>query len=190
MRYNHFRNIQFTSIASVLFAIAFCASNAQAGIYLEPYLGYSSTDYESSSSTNNNASGMGYGMKAGYSMLGLGFGLDYSAGTMKTDGTPKTEIKSTDIGVFVGYTLPILLKAQASYFFSTKAELDSDPKFTLTGSGMKIGAGYTGLPFVALNFDYFTNSYNKFKFGGTSGTLSPKAEIKGFIISVSLPFNL
>lgn len=168
----------------VLFCTLFLSLSAFAGGYIEPYVGYETGKIKVNAiSYEEDLKGMTFGGKLGYSSLGLALGLDYMKGNLEVQDNPVADFKTTDIGAFVQYTFPVLVKASASYFFSSKGEDDNSTTFK--GSGYKIGAGFTGLPFVTINLDMINIHYNEVD--GTS--TDPDADRKTYMLSVGLPFN-
>lgn len=171
-----------SAIAIVLALAAGFSTQAQASIYVEPYLGYFIGKMDRGT-TKYDVHGFNYGGRLGYSALGLAGGLEYQTGMLKDNATPNNDITPTDIGLFVSYKLPMLLRVYAGYFFSSEAKVGTNN--TYKGSGMKFGIGFTTLPFVILNLDYMTNTYDK----DSNGAVSPKIESTGFLFNVSIPFE-
>ena len=166
----------------VILATVLMSTSAFASIYLEPSIGYETGKVEAPGGKEDLA-GTNLGVKLGFSKLGFAAGLDYMRGSLKQDSSPSVTWTNQDMGVFAQFTFPILIKVSASYIFST--ELEKNGK--ATGSGTKIGIGYTGLPFVALNFDMINFNYDKFKNGGTADI---DLDRKTWMLSLSLPLNL
>ena len=167
--------------------------SASAGLLVEPYLGYEigsgeagSTDYTFNTSV--------LGGRVGYTMLGLMGGIDYSLGMEsdlegKTGGvTGKTKYSQDSLGLFVGYELPILLRAWATYYLSTNLERQegTDKGKEYSGDGLGLGVGFTGLPFVSLNLEYRMMSYDEYD--GTA--LANKIDMNFVMVGVSLPLDL
>ena len=176
--------IRFSGLKLMLFLAlaAGFSSNAHASLYLEPYLGYFLGKMDRGSNEYD-VKGFGYGGRVGYSVLGLAGGLEYQTGMLKDNANPNNDITPTDIGAFVSFKLPVLLRVYAGYFFSSEAKVGSTN--TYKGNGMKFGLGFTMFPFVILNLDYMTNSYDK----DNNGSLSPKISTTGFLFNVSIPFE-
>lgn len=169
-------------IIATLFTALLLSSPAMASLYLEPYLGYETGKMENPGSSENVA-GTNLGLKLGYESLGFALGADYMRGSLKVDSSPSQTGTNQDLGIFAQFTFPILVKVSGTYFFSN--EFEDTGK--LTGSGTKIGVGYTGLPFVSLNLDLISIHYNKFKNGGT---VDVDGDRKTWMLSVSLPLSL
>lgn len=160
------------------------SSSAFASLYLEPYLGYESGKLEDSTGSDDFTATPIMGLKLGYGMLGFAGGVDYSFGTLKVDTTPSSETDVKDLGVFVGFTFPIMLKVSATYVLDAKGEANGT---TSSGSGMKLGVGWTGLPFVAINFDMINYNYDEVEVGGATAAID--IDRKSYLLSVSLPLS-
>lgn len=160
------------------------ASVSQAGVLIEPYLGYEMGKTKDFSEGKYDGTQMG--LRLAYKtpvMLWLGvdgtFGV---SGKVKPDvGTEEDATRTTMYGV-VGIDLPILLRGWVGYSFSDEVKVDSG-KFK--GSGYKVGLGFTGLPFVSLNFEYINEKFNDFE--GIS--LPQDLKNDSYVLSVSLPLS-
>ncbi|POB13237.1 MULTISPECIES: outer membrane beta-barrel protein [unclassified Halobacteriovorax] len=162
----------------VAMMIMIAGFQAQAGIYVEPYLAYNilgDTDGEDTTGTN-------IGGRLGYSLpMLVSFGLDYNMGSYTIDGaTGDVDADTTNLGVFVAVDLPILLRGYASYYFSSDIEASGA---SFDGSGIAVGVGFTMLPFVSLNLEYRAMSYD-----GAGGF--PDFDGKEILVGVSLPLDL
>lgn len=168
-------------------AVVFSASAAQAGLLLEPYLGYTMGTFEDS---DGKLTSPVLGARVGYSAVLLSFGVDYS---MYTGGKVKDDNSDVDASgsqafAFVGVGVP-LIRAWVGYGVMNDLKLkNSGGESTYTGTAMKAGVGFTGLPFVSLNAEYIMNDYNKLKTPlGEGDTDAKGSEIR---LSASLPFDL
>lgn len=190
----------------------FYFSNAMAGVHLEPYLGYGFGSTEQTAAgikVERSYSYPSLGARVGYGMLGLSAGLDYNMSLSAFDMTIDKPAGSTDdnkyarsnLGVFVAYEFPILLRAFASFYFNSTLETDSDPSGgtagdQYNGSGFNLGVGFTGLPIVSLNLEFRSVSYDEYEDSSAGSSLSlPTATLstldsQEIFISVSAPFNL
>jgi len=182
-----------------LFALVSLSANA--GFLVEPYLGYKvgSGDQGGVTPIDYTLNGPSLGGRLGYQFLGLMGGVDYSFGSIDLEAAVTVagvETKSTssqdqkDLGVFLGYDFPILLRAWATYYLSSKLTQSNDDENS--GGGYGLGVGFTGLPFVSLNVEYRALSYDEF-FNSSTGQTSTRAnkiENKEILFSVSLPLDL
>lgn len=185
------------------------AGSARAGILIEPYLGFSlagsgdttlgTAKYDHSYSTPT------IGGRLGYGMLGFMGGIDYSMQSFDLESevgstTYKDGVSKSQLGIFVGYNLPILLRVWGTYYLSSKVEGDDanttgqfiDSRYEYSdGGGYALGAGFTGLPFVSINLEYRTLEYDKAELSGANVTsYNEKMDLSEILLSVSLPLDL
>lgn len=171
-------------------ALILCAgyvSSASADILVEPYLGYYTGKYEVGS-TSEDFSGLGFGARVGYKhMLGLMLGLDYMTGKMEDKAAVKSDITPNQLGFFVGYEFPILLRVYGVYNFMDKTEGKNSTGTTKYegDSGVKLGVGFTPLPLLSVNLEYGFSSYDE----ANGHSLSPTFDTKYYGLSVSLPLT-
>lgn len=163
-------------------AIVFSASVSNA-IYIEPYLGVYGTGKSTSGGTDTNLKAtLGYGLRLGYSIPMIAFGVDYGMGNIDVESTPATKQKTTDLGVFGSFNVPVLpIRAYLTYILDAKATPDGGQDFK--GKGTKIGVSFTGLPLVFINLDYYMIKYDTY--GGASTDL----DVKMMVLSASIPLN-
>ena len=134
-----------------------------------------------------------YGARAGYQFLGFMAGVEYGMGSGATWDIAATaagvacnrerDYDSTYMGIFVGYELPIMLRAWASYFFDVNWDFGSGLNQELTS--IAFGVGFTGLPFVSLNAEYRMHTIDSNIFN------TDDYETNGEVFfSASIPLNL
>lgn len=171
-----------------IFAITLLAGvSAHAGFLIEPYFGY----IASGTATGNfTLSGSEIGARLGWDFLGFGAGLDAAvSGTTTFTPSSGSAINYTpaDYGVFVCYKFPILFRVYASYFPTTK-ETDSTGAYE-NGNATKIGVQYTGLPFIAIGLESFSENQTKYtNAAGTSSTVTgTESQTR---VTISLPFSI
>ena len=151
-------------------SIVLLGATAQAGIILDPYLGYA---ISGSNSSGSKVSGSDMGVRLGFNTLGFGLGLDATlAGTYKYENNGVSgDMTPSHLGVFVSYAFPVLVRAYGTYFVNSKI---SDSTTTVTGNGTKIGVQFTGLPFIAVGVEIYNMNYTDVEISGlkasTSGT--------------------
>ena len=169
----------------LLIAFMFLFSvTANAGLVIEPLVGYglsgTFTDKNVTPNTEKEFSGVEFGGRLGYSFLGAMAGVHYSMGTKTFDSSgtgSEVDYDISNLGVFVGYQAPILIKAWATYYLDHKAEATiNNSAYETSGSAIAFGAGYTGLPFVSLNVEYRMVTYDEEVSGGTTTALTTKNE--------------
>lgn len=157
---------------------------AQAGIHVEPFLGYSlSGDWKAGSTSTDYSGGPHLGARLGYGMLGFFIAGEYEQGSMTLDSNPELDIDQTNLGLALGYEFPILLRVYGTYVFDAKAEANSSE---YKGTGLKLGVGYTGLPFLAINFEMSSASYDELN----GNSLTTERETEYYTINVSIPLSL
>src|SRR5665213_583818 len=159
--------MKISKISLGFVALLFAAS-AHADLLIEPYIGYS-TGHWTQGNTTQSQSGVDYGARLGYQSLGFMVGLDYMTGNQTDNSTNAYTITPNDLGVFVGYKFPVLLRVYGVYNFM------SDPKYVNgsssvkpDGSSYKLGLRFTGLPFVVSGLEYYGGTYTKDKVSNTS----------------------
>lgn len=169
-------------LSKVILAVSLLVGvSSQADILIEPYLGYHLGKWKAGS-TSEDLSGMVFGGRLGFSTLGFQAGLDYMGGELKDDATPKSEFTVSNLGVFVGYNFPILVRVYGSYFFD--AELKDT--FKLEGTAIRLGVGFSPLPLLDVNLEYMMGTYDKVN--GSSINPDVKTDTYGLVLSI--PFEL
>lgn len=163
-------------------------SASQAGWMVEPYLGWERGDL--SKDTDGTLSGTAIGARVAYTLpvlvwLGLD-GMYTLTGEYDPDGGSKEDAKRTSLYAVVGVDFPILVRGWLGYGLLNEWKLDSSPSAKLKGDSMKIGVGFTGLPFVSVNFEYIKDSFDKYEMNGTTDV---DVENTAYMISVSLPWE-
>jgi hypothetical protein len=179
---------------------------SHAGILIDPYLGFAIGGVDETGLTANNAkydySRPTYGARLGYQTFGFMAGVDYSMASGDWESKnllvkEKLESSASALGVFAGFNLPILLRFWGTYYLNASSENKSSTATeTLNGSGYGLGLGFTGLPFISLNLEYRSFSYDEVE--ASSGTHSLPSTTAGVgehaasevLLSVSLPLDL
>jgi len=177
-----------------------------AALWIEPFagLGIGTSEATASASGLNYPikyaySGTDYGARLGLRFLGLLAGVHYD--TMKSaslklkdasglTGLADTKNDFTNIGVYAGYELPILLKAWGTYYLSSR-DKRSD-KTVQASSGYSLGLGLRPplpLPFISI---YLNAEYRQFSYDDYSvGTIKIKdTKKKEFLMTISLPITI
>lgn len=167
---------------------------AQAALLLEPVVGYSFGKSESDNAKDSNSTGPSFGGRVGYQQLGFQLGIDYLHTVANlSENEYKSDMNIDEFAGFVGFEFPVLFRVYAGYIFSSNADVKynvagNSQKLELTdGSGMKFGLGFTGLPFVDINFEYRKVSWDKWKLAGLSG--SDDNGYNAFMIGASVPLT-
>lgn len=181
-------------IGAVFVGFLIVYSSAYAGLLIEPHWGYNLVGKVDGISGATKFNGNQYGARIGAQSFGFMGGLDYthSAFTYKTVAPVASDEKSRDqIGVFAGYKFPILLRFWGAYNFFDKTKQTANGAnhvsgYYTKGHGTTAGIGFTGLPFLSVNLEYKTSSYND----SSAGALNPKVTTKEVVLGVSIPINL
>lgn len=177
----------------ILVLAFFIIRPAKAGLLIEPVLGYNigKVDVSNPSFSKENYTGPSYGGRLGYQNLGFQLGLDYLKSSLNVnDNNFKKDLNVDEWAGFVGFEFPVLLRVYAGYIFSAEADSTvGTNKLTMTGgTGTKFGLGFTGLPFVDINFEYRKGTFDEFKLGATK--FADETTYESFMIGISLPFVL
>ncbi len=163
------------------------AGTAHAGIMIEPYLGYemgSHTDINPTAKTELVNMGARLAWK---SPVMLWLGLDYNlgvSGKYKVDGGSSYDSKHNTLYAVAGVDLPILLRGWVGYGVSDEITVDT-ASTKIKGKPVKIGVGFTGLPFISLNFEYIMENLDKIE--SNAGTNNSPGKMDSYMLSVSLP---
>jgi hypothetical protein len=178
----------------VLLSILGFSSFSQAGLLVEPVVGYTlNNKFESEYTTVDGVSGTGpsIGGRLGYQNMGFQLGVDYlrSALTIDEPGLDDS-VSMTEWAGFVGLKLPILLRVYLGYILSANAEGETSAGSKLEfskGSGVKVGVGFTGLPFININLEYRKGTFDEFKIAGIKS--DTEIDYSAVMLGVSLPLN-
>jgi hypothetical protein len=172
---------------------------------LEPYVGYvlggNENEVAGTSQHDVDYSSPMLGARLGYRALGLMAGFEYNMLSTSWEDqvapiAADVDYKHSNMGIYVGYNFPIMLRVWGTYYFSSKAEVDSGSSAgdEYTGNGKVIGVGFTGLPFLSINLEYRTFTYDEYEdiSAGTTSSLSGVSEVSGkeIAIGISIPFEL
>ncbi len=184
---------KLTQLTLLLALVLGYSAQSQAALLIEPVIGYSFGKMNGESTTAGvtdkddvSIRGLSYGGRLGYQNLGLQLGLDYLASSLDIDGE---NLKTSEFGGFVGFEFPILVRVYVGYIFSGAATIESDPddiKYK-GGTGPKVGVGFTLLPFLDINLEYRSISYEE------NDDFSPttiEADYNAVMLGFSLPFTL
>jgi hypothetical protein len=92
---------------------------------------------------------------------------------------------------FVGFEFPVLFRVYAGYIFSAtgKSETSNGDYELKNGTGAKFGLGFTGLPFIDINFEYRRGTFKEYELAGTKYD-DEESTYSAFMVGLSLPLNL
>lgn len=168
--------------------VSIMTSAAQAGIYLEPYIGYDSSTYEGDYTTTTPASvtvvdveeaGARFGAKVGYANYSWIFGVDFLTGELKDEDNEKTT--NTDTGVFATYRFNNTFSATLGYIATSSVKND-DIEFI--GTGFRFGLSAQVHERMKVNLDYLAGTLDKLE----PSALEGKSDIETSSIVLSLGF--
>ena len=178
-------------LAIFLLTTAFSLTS-NAGIHVEPYIGFEAGAIDetvSGTPYSDGLTGMGFGLRVGYSIPFFWAALDYSTASSLTSevskqlGAADSGASATRLGITGGFTLIPMLDLMAGYILSADLTQNLPTEVKLSGSGYKIGLGFTMLPFVSIIAEYFNISYDD------TASVTNVTE-KGVMLSLSLPLDL
>lgn len=160
-------------------------TTAQASFLIEPYLGmHFNSEIEVGS--DGDVSGLGMGARFGWQNLGLQLGANYKKADFDVEfANSDGDADYSHFGLFAGYEFPVLIRVWVEYILSSEFDFDNGSKYD-DASGTTLGFGYTGLPFVALNFEITNVSYGEVN----GNSLNSDVDFSSYMLSVSLPFTL
>ena len=160
-------------------------SQSYAGILIEPYFGYNLMGKEDSS--DYDFSGLGYGLRVGFTRMGLMVGIGYEMADwdMEIPNAPDGDAELSELYAFIGYEFPVLVRVWAGYAFQSKVTYNSD---NATGKGIRLGVGYTGLPFASINLEY--QKRDGFSHDDITQAFRENDDFQSYLLSVSIPFSL
>lgn len=154
------------------------SSTSQAGVLFEPYLGF---EMGSTKNPGGDMDGTVLGARVAYELpVFFWFGVDYTMSVsqkLKPDNFGNSDAKRSALYAVAGVDFPILFRAWLGYGVMNEIKFDNGK--VDGGDAMKIGVGFTGLPFVSLNLEMINE---KFKEQGGS-----RFENNSYVFSVSLP---
>lgn len=177
-------------LLTALISLFYYAGNAQAAFLLEPFAGMEFNSSAELSGTDTDTTGTTVGARLGFQNLGLMIGLDGRRMTQNFE--PKTgsdiDVTFTQMGLFVGYDFPMMLRIWGNYVFSLEGENDDTSTKYTEGSGLVLGIGYKVVPFVSLNLEVSNTETTKFENDVTDGDYD--AEYSSYLLSVSFPLSI
>ena len=176
----------------LLLSLVLISVQSKASLLIEPHVAYQFAGKNDDVVPPTTFSGTQYGARLGMQTFGLMASVDYthSSFTVKQTGYADDNSSRDQIGAFVGYKFPILLRAWGGYYFSDKTTAQNNNY--VSGNGTEIGVGFTGLPFLSVNLMYRTSNYDTYYAAATGSktTLSSNIKTNEIALGVSLPLNL
>ncbi len=175
------------------FALLTFRHSAQASLLLEPYLGYVTGGQIKSAPLDAKYTGTEYGARVGYSIMNFAVGGEYLAKTLTDDSSPSSNTYTGgDLGIFAAFKFPILVRAFATYVPSPELKSSNSLGSSTFKSGniLKLGVGFTALPFININLEYISGTYSKINTNGIEANLQNNLTTTAYALSVSAPFTL
>jgi hypothetical protein len=187
------------------------SSNANSELLIEPFLGYAfgSTDQTLSNKGALNGhykfttKGYDLGARIGFQKFGFMVGLEGEIGkeTENPDIFPvanaanKEDYSVTKVGIFAGFNFPILLRLWATYYLQVEKEITKGESKgnQFEGDGISFGVGYTGFPFISLNAEFRSYTFDEESLDGLhfdlpNSTFSINKQ-KSILLSISVPLD-
>lgn len=175
---------------------------SQAGVLLEPYVGYgignSKITQSSGSSQKSDLSALEAGLRLGLRHRGFwvaadgGFGL---SGKAKPSSGDSSDFTSMTVGATVGYDFMNRLRLYAGMGFLDSVEFKDSTGTKTTfynGTPLKVGVGYWVYHHVCLNLEYGSHDYKKVKGDGYDASLSDagisSVKSETYTLNLSFPF--
>lgn len=173
-------------LAAVLILFSFVSTSAFADLFIEPWVGYEGGSYKLGAA-GGAIQGSNIGVRLGAKELGFSVGPEYSFAFLTEKPTSGQDLSqdSQDLGLFVGFNLPVMFRFYGSYFLTTTAKVEATTG-TYTGTGYRLGVGFTSLPFVVLNVEYISRDYSRISGSKISGGDLTNSSIC-FNVSLPLP---
>lgn len=159
---------------------------AQAGMHVEPYVGYNGGTIQvkvGGLDVGDAMQGMLFGARLGYSLPLFYVAADYSMGSgLKSEVSGlSVDIDVNRLGIVAGFTALPMFDFYGGYLLNTSVKYDTGAEFK--GSGLKAGVALTMLPLVSINVEYIINNYKD-----ANGATDIK-ETAG-VLSLSIPLDL
>jgi hypothetical protein len=189
--------IKYTLLIS-FFLITF---NANALVLIEPHLGLnlSGTGHDSTVPAKTfNYTGGQYGLKLGAQYLNAMTGIDYNHSSFEqmTSGY-KNSFTRSELGLFLGYSFPMLARFWMTYFFDNTATSDTASSLIANGAKydghtLELGAGFSGIPYCSFNFIYRLITLTQYTSGPTTTDLIGNTEVNNheIVLGISFPFDV
>ena len=165
----------------IVLPVFFFAGSASALVFVEPYggLGMGAIKYDlymlnTGGEVKTADTIFAFGARAGAEFMMFFGGIDVQYGIESSkpktwagndiDNAESDAHKHLMFGLVAGVELPMLpLRFWAGYNFVDKFSYDDedDGDTTLSGSGMKFGAGFKVIPMLSINLEYYMHTFKK-----------------------------
>lgn len=184
---------KFLALSFVMISLFFYSENTRAGSIVEPYAGAllnSSYDFNDGAAEGD-VSGTAVGVRLGFSQMGFMAGLDGRRifGTLEPDTGTDTDYTFSQLGFFVGYEAPVMVRFWGEYIFSLDGQQDDDTDIKLKkGTGFLLGVGYSFIPFVSVNLEMTNATTTEYDNGTVTSEIDTTYQT--YLVSISLPLHL
>lgn len=118
-------------------------------------------------------------------------GLDYLYSSIDmSSGDFNKDLETRELGAFLGYKFPILFRIYGGYIFLADgiSRINSTGFELNNGKGLKVGLGFTLLPFIDINLEYRRMTYDEAELGPLK--ISTDTDYEALMLGLSLPLNL
>jgi hypothetical protein len=138
--------------------------NTESMFVLEPYVGLERGYLTQKGVPEITTMGPGYGARLGVRYMGIGFGLDYYTGSQNaSQSNQDSDFKPTELGGFINYRFGKSFKVYGAYLFSAKAKVQPNTNPSdFSGSGYKLGVGWSAFTYLDINLEMFNRTYTKY----------------------------
>lgn len=166
-------------IAALLLSLGISAS-ANAGIWLEPQIGYAMQTLEASGITADGLKGSMVGGRVGYSFAIFVLAADIAIGSLDAElqGVGNTS-DAQRMGLTFMVNPPILPIIAWAGWYSASLDVGGIVDKKYEGDGTKLGVGLTFFPLININAEYFNTNYDK-----------DSLRDKGIMLSISSSWDL
>ena len=180
---------KFFYLTAAMISLFFISEHSHAGTIIEPYAGLNLASTWKTGTDDGDLTGNTIGARLGFSQMGFMAGVDGRRGNLTIESTTDADYTFTQLGAFIGYEAPMMLRFWAEYIFSVEGVDDdnSDNKY-LSGTGTLFGVGYSALPFVSINFELSNVTTTEFDNGTTK--IDYDVDYTTYLLSISLPLHL
>lgn len=142
-------------------ALVLGASVAQAGGFIEPYIGIQKGEFTDSVGNSPDSKGTGLGLRLGYQMVIPWVALDVRMNKGTVDSTTEYDYSGTDVGITVGASVPFL-RPFVGYVPTAKQKIEGGGTSNeFEGNALKLGLGIKLLPLIDINIDQTTYTFKK-----------------------------
>lgn len=181
----------------LLLSLVLISFQANAGILIEPYYGMiNSGSVEGDGDFEEDYTGTEMGARLGWTSLGLQLGVDYRIHSIEFETRISGfdvdfDVEHTGMYAFIGYQFPVMFRLYGAYAISgnggyTATVNGAETEVDYEGFNSTIlGASYTGLPFVAINFEVVNFEWDEDEDGNEESN-----EWSHYLLSVSIPISL